>query len=193
MSRNSVTIKKFLLTAGLLIVLGQGLWQLPELQDHFFPVDHLELILSRARKVCSLNEGDLIAFEERLDYLTWFQAHDGPDQKVSTERLRAFPFSETIRSLAPGFFWQLNIHLAHKSRMKVERRLRYLDPLLKSAAGDFRVGSAHDSLAIAPKPTLVSSSIKQIQQFQDQCISYNSRLIELTKKLASIENNINKK
>ncbi|HLD48164.1 MAG TPA: hypothetical protein VJA64_10080 [Desulfobaccales bacterium] len=193
MAFNSVTVKKLLLIAGLLIVLGQGLWQLPELQDHLFPVDHLELIISRARKVCSFNEGDLIAFEERLDYLTWFQAHDDPDQKVSTKWLRAFPFSETIRSLTTGFFWQLNIRLAHKSRMKVERRLRYLEPLLKSAAGDFRVGSAHDSLAIAPKPTLMDRSAKQIQQFEDQCMLYDSRLIELTKKLALIENNINKK
>ena len=35
MSLNSVTVKKLLLTAGLLIVLGQGLWQLPDSKTIF--------------------------------------------------------------------------------------------------------------------------------------------------------------
>ena len=189
MSLNSFTIKKFLLTAGLLIVLGQGLWQLPELQDYLFPVDHEELILSRASKECSRIKDDLITLNERVDYLKWFQAHNGPDQKISADRLRAFPFSECIRSLAPRYFWHTNIRLAHKNRLKVERKLRYLEALLKNIDENSPVHPAQDSPAIPAKSAAVSSSMKQIQQFQDQLIHYNAKLMELTKQLARLENN----
>ena len=104
MSLNSLTVKKLLLTAGLLIVLGQGLWQLPELQDYLFPVDNEEFILQQASKECSRIENDLRTLNERVDYLKWFQAHNGPDQKVSADRLRAFPFSECHPAPGPEIF-----------------------------------------------------------------------------------------
>ena len=189
MSLNSVTVKKLLLTAGLLIVLGQGLWQLPELQDYLFPVDHRALTLSRASKELPRIEGDLITLNKRLDYLTWFQAHNGPDQKVSADRLRAFPFSESIRPLAPRFFWHTNIRLAHQNRLRVERKLRYLEGLLKNIDLNEPVHPSQASLEIPSKTAAVSDSIKQIQQLQDQCIHYNDKLMELTKRLAWLEHN----
>ena len=126
---------------------------------------------------------------ERVDYLKWFQAHNGPDQKISADRLLAFPFSECIRPLAPRYFWHTNILLAHKNRLRVERKLRYLDALLKNIDENFRVGSSHANPAIPAKPAAVSSSMKQIKQFQDQCKDYNAKLMELTKQLAWLENN----
>ena len=193
MSLNSVTVKKFLLTAGLLIVLGQGIWQLPELQDYLFPVENLELIFRRASKECPRIKDDLRTLNERVDYLKWFQAHNGPDQKVSADRLRAFPFSEAIRPLAPRYFWHTNIRLAHKNRLKVERKLRYLEGLLKNIDENSPVHPSQDSPAIPAKTAAVSSSMKQIQQFQDQLIHYNAKLMELTKQLARLENNGYKK
>ena len=86
MSVNSVTLKKLLLTAGLLIVLGQGLWQLPELQDYFSPLRAWESIFIRTSKESLRIKGDLITLNKRVDYLTWFQAHNGPDQKISGDR-----------------------------------------------------------------------------------------------------------
>lgn len=189
MSLNSFKVKKFLLTAGLLLVLGQGLWQLPELQDYLFPVNNVELMLRRANKECPLIEGDLMMFNARVDYLKWFQSHNGPDQKVSADRLLAFPFSECIRPLAPKYFWHINIILAHKNRMKVERKLRHLDAWLKFINGDFRASSSHDSPAIPMKTAGLSSSMKQIKQFKDQCIRYNAKLMELSKQLARLEDN----
>jgi hypothetical protein len=189
MSLNSVTVKKLLLTAGLLIVLGQGLWKLPELQDYLFPVDNEKFIFQLARKECSRIKDDLRTLKERVDYLTWFQAHNGPDQKVSANRLRAFPFSEAIRPLAPRYFWQINIPLAHKNRLKVERKLRYMEGLLKNIDENSPVHPSQDSPAMPAKTAAVSGSMKQIKQFQDQCIHYNAELKELTKQLTRLENN----
>ena len=191
MALNSCTVNKFLLTAGLLIVLGQGLWQLPELQDYFFPVKNEEFILQQQQnKECRRIEEDLIALTKRLDYLKWFQAHDGPDQGISADRLFAFPFSESIRTLAPRYCWHINIWLAHKNRVKVERKLRTLEALLKSINREVGVDSTHNSPAIPGQTAAVSGSMKQIQQFQAQwIIIYNSKLMELTKQLARLESN----
>jgi hypothetical protein len=194
MSLNSVTIKKFLLTAGLLIVLGQGAWQLPALQDSFFPVKNDEFNLQLSNRELRRIEEDLIALNKRLHYLKWFQTHPGPDQKVSANRLRAFPFSECIRILAPSYYWQVNIHLAQKNRVRVERKLRYLEAFLKGIGGEFPAGSSHNGPAI-PGPTAAqSSSMQQIQQLQNQLITiYKAKLIELTKQLDKLEDNGNKK
>jgi hypothetical protein len=193
MSLNSVTVKKLLLTAGLLTVLSQGLWQLPELQDYLFPVDNEKFISQQASKESLRVENDLRTLNERVGYLTWFQAHNGPDQKVSVERLRAFPFSEAIRSLSPRYFWHNNIRLAHKNRLRVERKLRYLQGLLKNMDENSPVHPSQDNSAIPPKKAALSSSMKQIQHLQNQLIDYNAKLMELTKQLARLENNGYKK
>jgi hypothetical protein len=193
MSLNSLTVKKFLLTAGLLIVLGQGIWQLPELQDHFFPVDTPEFIFQQASKECSRIKDDLGTLNERVEYLTWFQAHNGPDQRVSTDRLRAFPFSEAIRPLAPRYFWHTNIRLAQKNRLRVERKLQYLQGLLKNMDKNPPVHPSQAGPAIPAKTAAVSNSITKIQHFQDQYIHYNAQLIELTKQLSWLEDNGYKK
>jgi hypothetical protein len=189
MSLNSFIIKKYLLAAGLLLVLGQGLWQLPELQDRSSPAHNLEFILSRASKELPLIKEDLIMLNERVDFLQWFQVHDGPDQKVSPNRLLFFPFLESIRSLAPKYFWDINLYLAHKTRVRVERRLGQLAPWLKSLDGNSGVCSSYASPEILGKPFALSISMKQIKQFQDQWIDYNAKLIDLTKLLNLLSNN----
>jgi len=185
MSLNSLTVKKLLLAAGLLLVLGQGLWQLPALQDYLSPVDQGKSILQQARKECPRIKNDLRTLKARVDYLTWFQAHDGPDQKISADRLYAFPFSESIRSLVPGYFWQTNIRLAHKNRLRVERKLQYLQALLKNIDAE--------PPALPAKAAAVSGTMKQIQQFHQQYRQYNAQLIELTKQLTWLEDHGYKK
>jgi hypothetical protein len=189
MSLNSLTVKKFLLTAGLLIVLGQGVWQLPELQDYLFPVDNEAFIFQQATKECSRINNDLRTLSERVDYLKWFQAHNGPDQKISADRLRAFPFSEVIRPLAPRYFWHTNIQLAQKNRLRVERKLLFLQGLLRNIDKNPPAHPSQAAPAIPAKTAAVSISMKQIQQLHDQYIQYNAKLIELTKQLAWLENN----
>ena len=184
MSLNTLTIKKFLLIAGLLIVVGQGLWQLPELQDYLFPVDHEALLVSRASKECASIKGDVKTLTARVNYLQWFQAHNGPEAKISADRWRAFPFSESIRSLAPRSVWDANIRLAHKNRLKVERELLYLEALINNMDENPRVHSSHASPANPAKPAALSISTKLVQQFQEQRLHYNAELMELTKQLA---------
>ena len=189
MPLNSLTVKKFLLTAGILVVMGQGLWQLPELQDYLFPVENVEFILRQARKECPRIRDDLGTLNQRVDYLAWFQAHNGPNQGISADRLLSFPFSECIRPLAPNYFWKSNIRLAHQVRVKIERKLVYLDTLLKSIDRDSRGRHSYDSPVIPAKSTAIPDAIKQIQHFQDQYVHCNAKLEELTQQLNWLEKN----
>lgn len=190
MSLNYFTVKKLLLTAGLLVVLGQGLWTLPDLQDYLFPDKNLELILTRAGKDIEKIEDNLTSLSERLDYLRWFKTHNGPDQKITWDRFLSFPFSESIRPLVPRYFWRMNILYSHKPRTRAESRLRRLDALFKNLIdGDFRVHHSHASAAIAPSAAAVSRSMKQILEYQAKCKVLNSKLTELTKQLTWLSDN----
>jgi hypothetical protein len=71
----------------------------------------------------------------------------------------------------------------------VERKLRYLQGLLKSIDMNPPVRPAQAGPANPAKTAAVSGSMKQIQHFQDQLLDYNARLMALTKQLAQIENN----
>jgi hypothetical protein len=184
MNLNSFTFKRLLLIGGLLVVMGQGLWTFPELQDYFFPDKNLELILLRAGKDIEKIEDNLVSLNERIEYLKWFQTHDGANQKISWDRLLSFPFSESIRPLAPKYFWRFNILFAHKPRMRAESRLRRLDALFKNLInGDFRVVHSHARAAMPPSAAAVSRSMQQILEYQEQCKGLNSKLTELSKQL----------
>jgi hypothetical protein len=189
MSMNSLRAGKFLLTAGLLLVLAQGLYQFPGLQDYLFPGSDVELSLRTAKIESHKIEAGLIALKTRVDYLKWFMAHEGRDQKFSMHRMLSFPFSECIRPLSPRYCWQVNFYLAQKNRVQMERKLRYLEAMLKNLDGNLRGRSSHDNPTILPKKAAVLSSMNQIQQLQGQCIVYSSKLIEITKQLNWFENN----
>jgi len=189
MSLNSVTIKKILLTAGLLLVLGRGALHLPELHNYLFPAECMESVVKLVTKEFAGIKVDLGTLRQRVDYLEWFQTHNGPDLEVSATRLRAFPFSETIRLLAPGYFWQVNIILARKNQLRVERKLRYLEGLFKNIdtnAPDCRPQAG----PAVPATTAAASSLrKEIQPFIAQWPIYSAQLIGLTKQLDRLENN----
>jgi hypothetical protein len=91
--------------------------------------------------------------------------------------------------MAPRYFWNINIRLAQKTRLKVERRLRHMEALLKIIDKEFGADSSHNSPAIPGQTAAVSGSMKQVQQFQAQwIIIYGSKLDELTKELTRLEN-----
>jgi hypothetical protein len=118
MSSNSLKAGKFFLIAGLLLVLAQGLWDFPGLQDYLFPGEQMEANLQVVSEECGKIEAGLTSLKSRMDYLNWFLVHRGAFQKVSLDRMLAFPFSESTRPLAPGYFWHSNMRPLRKSLEK---------------------------------------------------------------------------
>ena len=179
MSVNSRKIGRFLLTAALLVVLAQGFWQLPDLQDYFSPDNHWELdLLTLNNEFYKIGDG-LTSLRLRVDYLKWFLEHRDPAQRVSMDWMLYFPFSESIRSFFPKFFWNLNIYLAFKNQVQLQRKLKYIDAL-------FKYIQLHNkqTFSVYRKDILLNKD-----GFQRLLIIYNSELIKLDEQLKELRNN----
>ncbi len=179
---------KLLLTTGLLVVLAQGLWQLPELQDYLFPHQQLTAPFQPARKEYQKIQDHLTLLQERVDYLQWSLPHNGQVRRVSIDRMLAFPFSESIRPLFPGYFWHMNIYLAKREQLYVERKLNYVDALLNYLASRTQAQSSLQDTQRLPQRPGEISLWRQIQELQRQWVADNSKLNDLSKKLTWLAN-----
>ena len=93
-----------------------------------------------------------------------------------------FPFSESIRSFFPKFFWNLNIYLAFKGQVQLQRKLKYIDALVKYIKLN--------------KKQKFSPNLKEIllnyDEFQRLFITYQSELVKLEEQLQQLNNNSSK-
>lgn len=165
---------RFLLTAGLLVVLVQGLWQLPDLQDYFFPDNYWELKARTIRRESWNIQNDLTSLRLRIGYLEWFLSHRGALQSFSMKRMLHFPISECIRLDSPKFFWSLNIYLAYQTKVKIERKLKNLDALSNNIPSNKKQQFLYITILLNDK------------EFDKKVTSYNDELDTLTTKLDKI-------
>jgi hypothetical protein len=190
---NSLKAGKLLLTAGLLVVLAQGLWELPELQDYTSPGYQLAADFQTAGIECRKIEADLIALRDRVNYIKWAMAQRGPYPKFSACRMFSFPFSEHIRAFSPHSFWRVNIYLAQKTRVREERRLQYLEALLNRIDLQLQQPYCPDRAAILPRNPAAPEAAQQVKAFQYQCSVYNVKLNDLIEQLTWVESHGYKK
>ncbi len=123
---------KILLPAGLLLVLVQGLLQVPELQDYLLPGEYFQSELRATANKCLDIEGDLTSYRERVATLEGLLASKNPDRKVSAARMLRSPWSEGVQYLSPELVWKVDLYLAKRTRVKVERNLKYIDYMLSN-------------------------------------------------------------
>jgi hypothetical protein len=179
MSVNTNKLGKFLLTAGLLVVLAQGLWQLPALQDYLAPDNHWESDLISLHNESWKIENKLTSLRLRVDYLKWLLSHRGTPQPVSMDWMAHFPFSECIRPLAPKFFWNLNIYLAYKNQVQLQRKLKYVDTIVKYI-------QLHNKQKFS---VYLNEILANKDEYQRLFKVYNSELIKLDNQLNDLRNN----
>jgi len=178
---------KFLLTAGLLLVLAQGLLELPELQDYFFPKKYLEFNLDLAKLEFWKIEKNLESLKARVSYLQWFLAHRSPEDNISKDWLLRFPFSESLRWLSPKIFWHLNIYALKRTRIGLERKLKYLNALINDIKINTKSKLSHNNADYLTDSSGVNIS-QIIQNFDQLWASYNQELKTLTPKSILLEN-----
>ena len=189
MCLNFLKSGRFLLTAGLLVVLAQGLWEFPSLQDYLVPDQQITSKLRSVSRECHNIETDLTSLRERLDYLKWFLADNGPDQKFSAHRMLALPFSEPLRCLSPEISWHFTMYQAKRTRVRLQNKLKLLEALLNHIDLSLRPQSPRPDTAIRAKNPDGLSFVPQIQAFQGQWLGYNSQLNQLTEQLTGLANN----
>ena len=173
MSVKSIKLGKFLLTAGLLVILAQGLWQLPDLQNYFSPDTHWESDLLSVHNESWKIMKKLTLLRSRVDYLKWLVAHRDTPQPVSMDWMVHFPFSECIRSFSPKFFWNLNIYLAYKDKVQLQRKLKYIDALVKYI-------QLHNKQKFS---VYLNEILLNKDKFQRLFIIYNNEMIKLDEQL----------
>lgn len=173
MSIKSRKIGRFLLTAGLLVVLGQGLLQLPDVQDYFFPDNYWELKIQSISRESWNIKNDLTSLRLRIGYLEWFLSHRDASPSVSMKWMLLFPFSECIRLDSPKFFWNLNIYLAYQTKVKIQRKLKNLDALVKNIPLNKRQEFLRNQ----------NNILLNDKEFEKIFISYNNELEKLKNRI----------
>jgi hypothetical protein len=169
---------KFLLTAGLLAVLAQGLWQLPTLQDYLFPGNQWDSNLLLLKNE-SWRTGDrLTSLKLRIDYLEWSLRQKDAPPRLSGDWLVSFPFSEGIRLFSPEFFWHTNIYLASRNLVQVRRKLNYLDALSKYIQSNNKQEFSHNP----------QKMLGNYEEFQLRFTLYNRELNKLDDKIEQLSN-----
>jgi hypothetical protein len=176
--------RKLLLTAGLLIILAQGLWELPLLQSYLYPVKPMRLILRSARREFNKMELDLGGLTARVAYLNWINAAPGRSPSFSRRWLLTFPLSECLRPLFPGYLRQANLFLAKKNRAKVERKLRYLDAFLNNV--DAMVAGMCPAGAALSAQKATAPIREKVQQFHRRLTASLTELQSSTRQLTRL-------
>ena len=183
MPLKSVKAWKFILPAGLLLVLVQGLLQVAEFQDYLFPGKHFRSELEAVGDKCLFMEADLISLRGRVHDLEAFLASNTPDRRPSGASLVLSPWSEGVRFFFPKFFWNFNIYQAKRTRVKVERNVRYVDSMLNNLElmkPAFPPNSARQG-ALKHDPDF------QIQKIRARCQFCASEVKRLSEKLNGLE------
>jgi hypothetical protein len=186
MSLNFLKSGQFLITVGLLLVLAQGLWQLSEFQDYFFPEKHLELNIRLAKLEFRKIKNNLTLLEQRLSYLKW-SLDNGPEQQISMDRILLFPFAEPLRRLSPKFFWHFNIYMAKQKQVGLERKLKYQDALLNKIDSTIELEILNNNSKTFLKMSQRFDISQKMQKFRQQWLLYNNELKPLINQLASLE------
>ena len=169
---------RLFLTAGLVAIMVQGLWQLPDFQDYFFPDNYW------AVKVQAVNNEDwhirdgLSALQCRIDYLEWSLAHKQSPQGLSVDWMLHLPISECIRAVSPKFAWNINMYLASKTQVKVERKLKNLDALFHNIPFNKKQQFLRN----------YNDELLDDKEFKKKVTSYNDELDMLKNKLDKLTN-----
>ena len=183
---NSSIWAKLLLAAGLLLVCVQGLFQLYEVQNFFFPDKYYEIKLNLIRKEYAKIGQGLPSLQDQLNILTMLQ------------ELRAQPcFAPSSRPLSDSFSplpavgarcysdssWQAAIHAAKKKQVYVARKLNYLRLILQSMQRDLEAKLTDIAPGSSVRKSGVEETLQQIREIQALWQTYNANLDDSSIKL----------
>ena len=177
---------KLLLAAGLLLVCIQGLLQLYEVQDFFFPDKYHEIKLNLIRKECAKIGQGLTSLQDQLNMLTRLQELRGQPDLVPSSR----PLSDSSSPLpAVGArcysdsSWQAAIHAAKKKQVYVARKLNYLRLILQSMHRDLEAKLSDIGPGSSVRKSGMEETLQQIREIQALWQTYNDKLDDSSIKL----------
>jgi hypothetical protein len=158
---------KLLLAAGLLLVCVQGLWQLYEVQNFFFPDKYYEIKLNLIRKEFSKINHGLTSLQDQLHILTRLQQLRPQPNLVPSSR----PLSQSSPPLpavgadcGADSSWQAAIHAAKKKRVYVARKLNHLRLILQSMHRDLEAKLSDIGPGLSARKPEMEKTLLQIRK-----------------------------
>jgi hypothetical protein len=177
---------KLLLTIGLLLVFVQGLSQLYDVQNFFFPGRYYEIELNLVKgEYVKINKSlqSLTADIDKLKVLRENRDHlqtQPPDRKLSNPP--SSPDSDRVRVIQE-LSWQSTLQDAKKARVYVARKLPLIDAQLKCLHRALeRQLSENGSASLTNKPE-TKKLLQRVQEDQACWRTYCNQLDDLTEQL----------
>jgi len=180
---------KLLLASGLLLVFVQGVLQLHEVQNFFFPGRYYALKLNLIRKEYSKIDGGLSSLQAQLGRLTRLQEqqarHNLFPLRLSLSNSSSPPSADGDR-FNPDSSWQSMFHAAQKKRVYVARKLHYIDLILKAMHRDLEAQSSGNGSASPTKKAGMEKTLQQIRGSQALGRTFHDNLKNLSEKLEKL-------
>ncbi|MFA5183697.1 MAG: hypothetical protein WC405_20500 [Syntrophales bacterium] len=128
-------------------------------------------------------ESDLTSLRRRVNNLEAFLESDTQNRKLSGASLLLSPWSEGVRFFFPKFFWNVSLYQARRTRVKVQRNVRYVDSMLNNLE---LMQPAFSQNGAEPVP-LNHGAANQIQEIRARCQRCSSEVKKLSEKVNILE------
>jgi hypothetical protein len=180
---------KLLLAAGLLLVSAQGLLQLYDVQEFFFPGRYYAVKLNLINVECSKIDKGLISLQVQLDNLAQLQKQQAQRYLILARPSLADPSSlpSAVGPRNPESSWPVMIHAAKKKRVYVARKLRYIDAILRSMQPALESQLSENGSRPSARKVALEKTLQQIQKVRDLWLTYNDDFQNLSEKLEKLE------
>lgn len=180
---------RLLLAAGLLLVFVQGLLQLYEVQNFFFPGRYQAAKLNLIKKEYRKIDQGLTSLQNQLTTLMMMQKARANSDSVSPSRpLPAVPSPPLAADArcSPDSSWQAALHAAKKKRVYAARKLNHLGLILQSMQQDLEVQLSTLGPDPSARKSRMEKTLQQIRESRALWQTYDGNLNDLSIKLEKI-------
>jgi hypothetical protein len=186
---NLSNLAKWLLTAGLLLVCVQGMLQLYEVQNFFFPNKYYEIKLNLIKKESPKISQGLTSLQNQLTMLSRLQELRAQRDPAPASRPLcdfASPQAAVGALCNSDSSWQAAIHAAKKKHVYVARKLNYLRLILQSLHRNLEAKLLNIGPGASVRKSGVEETLRQIQEIQAPWQGYNNNLDNSSIKLKKL-------
>jgi hypothetical protein len=186
---------KIFLSIGLLLVAIEGIFLNPLIRKHFGAVED-----ARVARLNSAKEAYL-KIEERLNVYRIFlndinilydNIHAGSGgQKMDLNAL-AFPLSQLAARVSPGLSLKIQLRLAQKERVNVDRKMERLSIMLDSIEREMNLTPGHLNAEALPFEAHQAKTLQQIEMIRQHLLIAKADLGELSENLTRVNKSQNK-
>jgi hypothetical protein len=185
---------KIFLSIGLLLVAIEGVFLNPLIRKHFSAVED-----ARVARLNSAKEAYL-KIEERLNVyriilndinILYDTVHAGSGRQKMDLNALAFPLSQLGARVSPGLSLKIQLRLAQKERVNVERKMERLSIMLDSIEREMNLTPGHLNTEALPFEAQQAKTLQQVEMIRQHLLMAKADLGELSENLTIVDKSQN--